>query len=212
MVEFNNLWSIFIIFCFKTHLPRWLHSRNQNHMIKIKSFLTGVEIVLAQSRIILNLIAENENIKEQIKRAGEAIADWQMALESEINHEKGFPMEVLSDKQWKLVQAIGFLEDGLSSHYQRAQKEIVSFVGLLGEALEIEHTEIQEQLRRIRQLLTVINLKNSSGIELAAKYNDVKRELEITYRLIHDDSLAEDYILTLLLKATKHNEGNKENL
>jgi len=164
----------------------------------------------AQSQLILNLIAENENIKEQIKRAGEAIADWQRSLESEINHEKGFPMEVLSGKQWKLVQAIGFLEDGLFSHYQRVQKEIVPFVGLLGDALKIEHTGIGEQLRRIRTLLTDIDLKSSSGSELAAKYDDVKRELDITYRLINDHSIAEDYILNLLLKVATRNEKNKE--
>ena len=165
-----------------------------------------------QSQIILNLISENGNIKEQTKRAGEAIADWQRTLESEINHKKGSPMEVLSDKQWKLVQAIGFLEDGLSSHYQREQKEIVPFVGLLGAALEIEHTDIQEQLHRIRLLLTDTNLKGLSGTELSKKYYDIKRELEITYRLIDDYSSMEDIILRLLLKASTRNSVNKESL
>jgi hypothetical protein len=158
-----------------------------------------------QRQIILNLITENENIKEQIQRAGEAIADWQRTLESEINHKQGSPMEVLSDKQWKLVQAIGFLEDGLFSHYQRKQKEIASFVGLLGKALEIENTEIQEQLHRIRLLLTDTDLRRLSGTELSAKYYDIKRELEITYRLINDHILIEDAILRLLLKVSEHN-------
>jgi hypothetical protein len=158
-----------------------------------------------QRQIILNLIAENENIKKQIKRAGEAIVDWQRTLESEINHKQGSPMEELSDKQWKLVQAIGFLEDGLLSHYQRKQKGIASFVGLLGKALEIEHTEILEQLHRIKLLLTDTNLRRLSGTELSTKYYDIKRELETTYRLIDDYSITEDAILRLLLKVSVRN-------
>jgi hypothetical protein len=162
-----------------------------------------------RTQIIHNLIAENEAIKEQLKRAGEAIADWQRTLESEIIHKPGSPMKVLSDKQWQLVQAIGFLQDGLFSHYKRDQKEIVPFVGLLGEALGLEGDEIREQLDRIRLLLTDANLKGWSGTELATKYYDVKRELEITYRLIYDHAFGEDYILRLLLKAITHNEVNK---
>ena len=162
-----------------------------------------------RTQIILNLIGENEGIKEQLKRAGDAIADWQRTLESEISHKQGSPMKVLSDKQWQLVQAIGFLQDGLFNHYQREQKEIVPFVGLLGEALGLEGDEIREQLDRIRLLLTDANLKGLSGTELATKYSDVKRELEITYRLIYDHAFIEDYILRLLLKATTHNEVNK---
>jgi len=163
-----------------------------------------------RTQIILNLIGENESIKEQLKRAGEAIADWQRTLESEISHKQGSPMKVLSDKQWQLVQAIGFLQDGLFSHYQREQKEIVPFVGLLGEALGLEGDEIREQLDRIRLILTDANLKDWSGTELATKYSDVKREIEITYRLIYDHAFIEDYILRLLLKATTHIEANKE--
>jgi DUF438 domain-containing protein len=162
-----------------------------------------------RTQIILNLIGENEVIKERLKLAGDAIADWQRTLESEISHKQGSPMKVLSDKQWQLVQATGFLQDELFSHYQREQKEIVPFVGLMGEALGLEGDEIREQLDRIRLLLTDANLKDWSGTELGTKYSEIKRELEITYRLIYDRCFIEDYILRLLLKATVHNEVNK---
>jgi DUF438 domain-containing protein len=163
-----------------------------------------------RAQIIRNLIGENEGIKEQLKRAGEAIADWQRTLESEMSHKQGSPMKGLSDKQWQLVQAMGFLQDGLFNHYQREQKEIAPFVGLLGEALGLEGDEIREQLQRIRLLLTDDNLKDWSGTELATKYSDVKRELDITYRLIYDHTLIEDHILRLLLKATTHTDVKKE--
>lgn len=163
-----------------------------------------------QSHIILNLISEHENVREQLSRAYEAIADWQITLESEINHEQGSPVKALSDKQWNLVQAIGFLEEGLFSHYQREQTLIGPFIGLLGKGLIIEQDEIGDRLRRIKLLLTDTKLKDLSGPDLAAKYYDVKRDVEATYRLINDHSLVEDSILNLLLKATAPNEVNKE--
>lgn len=163
-----------------------------------------------ESQTIRILIAEHQNIKEQLKRAGEAITDWQQTLESEISNQHGSQMEVLTDKQWKLAQAIGFLGDGLFSHYQREQNEIGSFVGVLNEAFVVEHSEIIEQLQRINLLLTDTNLKDSTGAELAEKYHSLKRDLEATYRQIADHSSAEDIILQLLLKAITHTDVNKE--
>jgi hypothetical protein len=157
-----------------------------------------------QSQILINLLAEHEVIREQLQRAGEAIGDWQKIMESEITHKKGAPMELLSDKQWKLVQAIDFLEEGLFNHYQREQKEIDPFVGLLANPLRIEADEIQKELRRIKLLLTDTNLKSSSGAELAEKYYEAKKDVEITYRRIYDHSMVDDYILRLLLKASTH--------
>jgi hypothetical protein len=163
-----------------------------------------------QSQIITNLISEHEVIKEQLKRADEAIQDWQKTLESEKTHQQGSPMESLSDKQWKLVQAIGYLEDGLSNHYQRELKEIGPFVGLLNEALIIEQDEILKELLRIKLLLTDINLKGSSGAELAKKYSNINKDIEITYQRIYDHSTINDYFLRILLKAFTHIEGKEE--
>jgi hypothetical protein len=40
-----------------------------------------------RTKAISNMIAEHENIKEQLKRAGEAIEDWQLSARLDIQKE-----------------------------------------------------------------------------------------------------------------------------
>jgi hypothetical protein len=86
-------------------------------------------------------------------------------------------------------------------HYQREEHELLEFIGpVISKALIIQHREILEQLRSVRVLLTGTDLKSLDMTELAAKYPNVKKELEDAYRLIGEHGRAEDTTLRLVLK------------
>lgn len=155
-----------------------------------------------RTQVVTGLMAEHETIKEQVRQAQEAMEDWQRTLDSAIAGGESVQIETLSAKQWRLVQAMHSLEQGLVGHYQREEQELVPLIGsLLGESLRIEHEEIERQLRLVRLLLTDTDLKALSMAELAAKYPDVKRDIERAYRLIVDHGSREDAVLRLLLRA-----------
>jgi hypothetical protein len=101
---------------------------------------------------------------------------------------------------------LALLKKGYLAITSENKKDIGPSIGLLGKSLESEHAEIKQQLQRIGPLLTDMKLKRLSGSELATKYNDVKRDIEATYRLVNDHLTTEDSILNLLLKAKKENK------
>ena len=154
-----------------------------------------------QIQTIKGIIDEHESIDEQIRQALRAIEDWQLTLESTIASGEALQVESLSTKQWSLVQAIDSLEQGMLDHYRREEHELLEFIGpVISEALRIQHREILEQLRSVRVLLTGTDLKSLDMTELAARYPNVKKELEDTYRLIGEHVRAEDTTLRLVLK------------
>ena len=153
-----------------------------------------------QIQRIRGIIDEHKSIEEQIRQAVVGIEDWQITLESTAASGEAVQIESLSGKQWRLVQAIDSLEQGLLGHYQRGEKELLQFIGpVMSKALRIQHREILEQLRSVRILLTDTDLKGLSMTELAEKYPNVKKELENTYRLISEHCTAATVILRLLL-------------
>ena len=154
-----------------------------------------------QIQTIRGIIDEHESIEQQIEQAIRSMEDWQITLESAIASGEALQIESLSTKQWSLVQAIDSLEQGMLGHYRREEHELLEFVGpVIGKALRIQHQEISERLRSVRLLLTDTDLKSLSMTELAAKYPNVKKELEDTYRLVGEHGRAEDITLRLVLK------------
>jgi hypothetical protein len=86
-------------------------------------------------------------------------------------------------------------------HYRREEQELLEFIGpVISEGLRVQHRELQEQLRSVRILLTCTDLKSLEMTELAARYPNVKKELEDIYRLIGEDVKTEDTLLRLVLK------------
>ena len=154
-----------------------------------------------QIQTIRGIIDEHESIEQQIEQAIRSIEDWQITLESAMASGEALQIENLSSKQWSLVQAIDSLEQGMLGHYRREEHELLEFIGpVIGKALRIQHQEISERLRSVRLLLTDTDLKSLSMTELAAKYPNVKKELEDTYRLVGEHGRAEDTTLRLVLK------------
>jgi hypothetical protein len=154
-----------------------------------------------QVRTIKSIIDEHDSIEEQVRQAFRAIEDWQITLESTIAGGEALQVESLSGKQWSLVQAIDSLEQGMLGHYRREEAELLEFIGpVMSKALRIQNREITERLRGVRLLLTDTDLKLLNMTELAAKYPNVKKELEDTYRLIGEHERAEDVTLRLVLK------------
>jgi hypothetical protein len=154
-----------------------------------------------QIQTIKGIIDEHESIDEQIRQALRAIEDWQLALESTIASGEASQVESLAAKQWSQVQAIDSLEQGMLGHYRREEQELLEFIGpVISEGLRVQHRELQEQLRSVRILLTCTDLKSLEMTELAARYPNVKKELEDIYRLIGEDVKTEDTLLRLVLK------------
>ena len=154
-----------------------------------------------QVRAIRAIIDEHDSIEEQIRQAVRSIEDWQITLESTIIGGEELQVESLSGKQWSLVQAIDSLEQGMLGHYRREEDELIEFIGpVISKALRIQHREILDRLRIVRLLLTDTDLRSLNMTELAAKYPNVKKELEDTYRVIGEHGRAEDITLRLVLK------------
>jgi hypothetical protein len=155
---------------------------------------------------IRGIINEHESIEEQVRQALRGIEDWQISLELTIASGKAAQIESLSVKQRRLVQALESLEDGMLGHNQREEHELLEFVGpAMIRGLSIQHREITEQLRSVRLLLNNTELKALNMTELAAKYPNIKKELENTYRLIVEHGKAEDIVLHLILKGVLAN-------
>ena len=162
--------------------------------------------MLDQIQEIKGIIDEHETIEDQIRQALRGLEDWQIALESTIVSGEAVEIESLSGKQWRLVQAIDSLEGGMLGHYQREEHELLEFIGpAMSKALRIQHRDVLEQLRSVRVLLTGTDLKSLSMAELAAKYPNVKKELENAYRLIGEHGTAEDITLRLVLRGVMAN-------
>jgi hypothetical protein len=150
-----------------------------------------------RSPTIESLMNEHSAIRGHMELVHELIKEWDKLLESrEAVLKSPDKMRTVTAKRRSLVQAMGYLEEGLKNHHQHEDNVMPPLVGdLLWRAIRLEHTEMLEQLDKIDSLLL------NSGIEsFVEKGEEIMQSIAGMVRVISSHSVREDGMLYFLRK------------
>jgi len=113
-----------------------------------------------------------------------------------LNWTTGVEVARLNQKYLNIKQTAGYLEEGLSRHWEIEENQLPALIGKpLMEALQIEHHDILKQLKEVNEILI-----NSSLQEFSEKLIHLDSLVTHLCNLISDHEMKESTILQLLRK------------
>lgn len=146
--------------------------------------------------MIENLIHDHEAIREHLKQVAKLADDWEQLEQEDLDPTDPAITEDLSFKHINLKQTMGYLEDGIRQHQNYEDEILPSLVGeQVMDALKIEHSEIQKQLKEIKFILLNINPNG-----LLANMDYLKLIISNLCDLLNHHDEVENLILNLLKK------------
>jgi hypothetical protein len=146
---------------------------------------------------IEGLMNEHSAIRGQMELVRDLIREWDQLLNPQENTLKSAEkLSVVTAKRRSLVQAIGYLEDGLKNHHSHEERVMPPLVGdLLWKAIRLEHDEMLESVDVIDSLL--VNTSIESFIDKGCQ---IVQSIDDLVRVISSHSIREDEILYFLKK------------
>jgi hypothetical protein len=144
-----------------------------------------------------NLLGEHAAIRGHLDLVIGLTREWKRFLRSYGPVSKSQKkLRDISEKRVSLIQAMGYLEDGLKNHHKHEDEVMPPLIGeLLMRAIRIEHSEILEFFIKINSLLVNANLEL-----FLEKGADVMNSIEELSSLASAHSSKEDGILFFLKK------------
>lgn len=156
--------------------------------------------------IIKRIIDEHQTIKEHIKLVGDSVSDQQALTALQKAHADFIPgrLEVASEKQNKLQQAMSFLEEGLKNHFAFEEKALPPLLGeLLMQALVLEHREISREIDEAISTVANTRLGGLSREELLSKESNMQQMIDSICQLVEEHATKEEAILEMLRRAVE---------
>ena len=154
--------------------------------------------------IIKRIIDEHQTIKEHLKLVGDSVSDQEALTTLHKAHADFIPgrLEVASEKQSKLQQAMSFLEEGLKNHFAFEEKALPPLLGeLLMQALVLEHGEITKEIDEAISTVANTRLEGLSREELLSKESDMQQMIDGICRLVEEHATKEEAVMEWLRKA-----------
>ncbi len=150
-----------------------------------------------RSPTIESLMNEHSAIRGHMELVHELIKEWDKLLDPEEAVLKSpDKMRTVTTKRRSLMQAMGYLEEGLKNHHLHEDNVMPPLVGdLLWRAIRLEHEEMLERLDKVDSLLL------NAGIEsFVEKGTEIMQSIAGLVRVISSHSVREDGMLYFLKK------------
>jgi hemerythrin len=156
--------------------------------------------------IIKRVIDEHQTIRKHIKLVGDSVSDQEALTTLQKAHADFIPgrLEVASEKQNKLQQAMSFLEEGLKNHFAFEEKVLPPLLGeLLMQALVLEHREISREIDEAISTVANTRLEGLSREELVSKESHTQQMIDSICQLVEEHATKEEAILEMIRRAVE---------
>ncbi len=153
---------------------------------------------------INEIVEEHRNIRGSVKLVGDSVSD-QEALNSLKSVRSDWPpdrLDLLSEKQNRLRQTMGLLEEGLRNHFAKEEEVLPPLLGeFLMQALRSEHQDIVKAIRSAQAVVIDTELGGLSQEELTAKDSELKQVVSNLGQLIGGHADREEQMLEMVERA-----------
>jgi len=153
---------------------------------------------------IKEIIEEHQTIRGHVKLVGDSITDQEALLSLQSARPDWIPgrLEILSEKQNRLQQTIGFLSEGLKNHFAKEEKLLPPLLGkFLMQALSLEHHEIGKVINEARSMVVSTKLEGLSREDLMSKEAEIQQIVNSLCHLIEEHADKEDLMLEMVQRA-----------
>ena len=154
--------------------------------------------------IINRIIEWHQTIRGHVRLVGEAINDQEALLVLERTRPDWIPgqPEVLAEKQKKLQQTLGFLDEGLRNHFAYEEKALPLLLGeLFMRALVLDHREIHKEIDDSKSTIAAIKPEGLSRDELLARESQIQQLVANMCQLVEEHATREEIILEMVRRA-----------
>ena len=162
--------------------------------------------------IINRIIEWHQTIRGHVRLVGDSISDEEALLALEKARLEWIPgqLEVLAEKQKKLQQAMGFLDEGLQNHFAYEEQVLPPLLGeLFMRALILDHQEIRKEISETKSITAAAKLEGLRREELLSQESNIKQTIQGVCQLIEEHAIREETILEMLQRALQEKEGNE---
>ena len=153
---------------------------------------------------INNIIEEHQTIRGHVKLVGESIGDQEALFSLQSTRPDWIPgrLEILSEKQNKLVQTISSLSEGLKIHFAKEERFLPPVLGeLIMRALILEHQEIMKAIKEVRTIATDTKLEGLSREDLMSQEAEIQQKVGNLCNLIEEHANKEELMLEMVQRA-----------
>lgn len=156
--------------------------------------------------IIKRVVDEHQIIKKHLKLVGDSVNDQEALATLRKAHTDFIPgrLEVASEKQNRLQQAMSFLKEGLENHFAFEEKELPPLLGeLLMQALVLEHREIIKEIDEAVSTVANTRLEGLSREESLSTESQMQQMIDNICQLVEEHATKEEAILEMLRRAVE---------
>jgi hypothetical protein len=154
--------------------------------------------------IIRRIIEEHRAIRGHIKLIGDSTSDREAMNALARARADWIPgrQEILSEKQKRLQQTLGFLDEGLKNHFAFEARYLPPLLGeLLMRALLLDHGEIRKEIDGAKSMVTDTKLEDLSREDLLSKESRINRIINNLCQVVEEHATNEEILLEMLERA-----------
>ncbi|MFO7996745.1 MAG: hemerythrin domain-containing protein [Dehalococcoidia bacterium] len=154
--------------------------------------------------VVTRVISEHHTIREHVRLAGDTINDIEafLTLQRTQSGWSQASITTLAAKQDQLLQAISFLEQGLTNHFGFEEDNFLPLLGeLLAKAILREHNEVSRRVKGVKTTLTSTKLEGLEQQELLSKRSVIQHGINDLRQAVEEHAQHEEAILNMMKKA-----------
>jgi len=154
--------------------------------------------------IINKVIEEHRAIRGHVKLVGDSVSDIEALFSLRKAHSawSQSSLEMLSEKQRQLQQAMSFLDEGLKNHFSFEEKALPPLLGeLLMRALVLQHREIRAEMGKAKTMVADTELGGLSRQELLSKRSQIQQRISHICQVVEEHAASEETILKMMREA-----------
>jgi len=162
--------------------------------------------------VINRIIEWHQAIMGYVKLVGDSISDQEALSALEKIRPDWIPgrPDILAEKQKKLKQVMGFVDEGLKNHFAYEEEVLPPLLGkLFMGALILEHQEIRKEIDEAKQIVADIKLEGLSRDELMSTESRIQQVINSICNLFEEHATKEEIILGMLQRVLEEKAEDK---
>ena len=119
-------------------------------------------------------------------------------------------LEIMTEKQKKVQQAMSSLADGLSNHFAYEEKVLPPLLGeLFMRALLLDHQGIRKEIKQAKSIVANTSLEGLSRDKLLAEEAHIQQVVSSVGRLVEEHLTKEEVLLEMLQRSLQQERPNQ---
>lgn len=157
--------------------------------------------------IINRIIEEHKVIRTHIKLVGDSVSDKESLNALNEVRSGWIPgrLDLLVEKQKKLQTTMALLGDGLEKHFSYEEQYLPPIFGeFLIQALLFEHSAVNREIEKAKQMLTGLKTEGMSRDEILTSELRIQQTIGSMSQTIEEHAVREEVILGMLQRSLEH--------